>query len=161
RLRQVQRNFGVPETSDSTTRLADAVDSMGLVEFVGVLAEDFGIAPEMIDEAVEWRYGTITEVASALQAAGFGLASEKHRDAGPANEGATTNLGASRIENTQGKRTKKVLGWLVSTAARLPDQIQTADEINDILGRPPGWLESHAGIRQRRVWKDQDPLAVA
>ena len=41
RLRQVQSNFGVPETGDSGTRLGDAVDSMGLVEFVGVLAGGF------------------------------------------------------------------------------------------------------------------------
>src|SRR6266436_8238641 len=59
------------------------------------------------------------------------------------------------------KPTKNVIGWLVATAARLPDKIQTAAEINDILGRPSGWLESHAGIRQRRVWTHQDPLAAA
>src|SRR5438552_4043164 len=81
RLRQVQRNFGVPETDNSGMRLADAVDSMGLVEFVGILAEDFGVSPEAIDEAVGRKYGTIAEVARALQATGFGLASEKHQDA--------------------------------------------------------------------------------
>ena len=54
RLRQVQSNFGVPETDNSGMRLGDAVDSMGLVEFVGVLAEamtqvDFeGFSPKVI-----------------------------------------------------------------------------------------------------------------
>src|SRR5437773_4988648 len=61
----------------------------------------------------------------------------------------------------QHKPTKNALGWLVSTAARLPGKIQAAAEINDILGRPSGWLESHAGIRQRRVWTHQDLLGAA
>jgi 3-oxoacyl-[acyl-carrier-protein] synthase-3 len=56
---------------------------------------------------------------------------------------------------------KNVLGWLVSTTARLPDKLQSASEINEILGRPSGWLESHAGIRERRIWGDQDPLEAA
>jgi 3-oxoacyl-[acyl-carrier-protein] synthase III len=56
---------------------------------------------------------------------------------------------------------KNFLGWLISTAARLPEIIQPAAEINEALGRPPSWLESHAGIRQRRIWGDQDPLSAA
>src|SRR6266851_7797455 len=71
RLREVQRNFRFEETSDPKTRLADAVDSMGLVELVGVLAEDFGVPPEAIDQAVGHTYGTIAEVARCLQAAGL------------------------------------------------------------------------------------------
>jgi 3-oxoacyl-[acyl-carrier-protein] synthase-3 len=43
----------------------------------------------------------------------------------------------------------------------LPDQIQGAAEINQALGRPPGWLEKHAGIHQRRIWAGNDPLAAA
>jgi len=39
--------------------------------------------------------------------------------------------------------------------------MQTAAEINEVLHRPSGWLESHAGIRQRRVWTHQDPVAAA
>ncbi len=30
-----------------------------------------------------------------------------------------------------------------------------------MLERPRGWLESHAGIRERCLWQDEDPLAVA
>ena len=59
------------------------------------------------------------------------------------------------------RQAKDVLGWLVSTSARLPENVQTAAEINEVLHRPPGWLESHAGIRQRRVWTHQDPVAAA
>jgi 3-oxoacyl-[acyl-carrier-protein] synthase-3 len=59
------------------------------------------------------------------------------------------------------KPMKDVLGWLVSTTARLPDKIQTAAEINNTLGRPPDWLERHAGIKQRRVWGNQDAVGTA
>jgi 3-oxoacyl-[acyl-carrier-protein] synthase-3 len=59
------------------------------------------------------------------------------------------------------RKVKDISGWLVSTAARLPEKVHLADEINEILRRPPGWLESHAGIRQRRVWGDEKPLAAA
>jgi 3-oxoacyl-[acyl-carrier-protein] synthase-3 len=50
---------------------------------------------------------------------------------------------------------------LAASAARLPDGVQTASEINQLLHRPPGWLERHAGIRGRRVWAEQDPLTAA
>src|SRR5205085_2412560 len=47
------------------------------------------------------------------------------------------------------------------TVACLPETIQLAASINATLFRPPGWLESHAGIHQRRIWADQDPLSAA
>jgi 3-oxoacyl-[acyl-carrier-protein] synthase-3 len=56
---------------------------------------------------------------------------------------------------------KSILGWLISTSVRLPTQIQPAAEVNEILHRPPGWLESHAGIRERRIWGEQNPLTAA
>jgi 3-oxoacyl-[acyl-carrier-protein] synthase-3 len=36
-----------------------------------------------------------------------------------------------------------------------------AEAISESLRRPAGWLESRAGIRGRRRWADQDPLAAA
>jgi 3-oxoacyl-[acyl-carrier-protein] synthase-3 len=50
---------------------------------------------------------------------------------------------------------------LAATAVRLPRSVQEAASINTALGRPAGWLEEHAGIRSRRVWHDEDPLAAA
>src|SRR5207237_1147710 len=71
---------------------------------------------------------------------------------------------ASRVASAPGaahREIKNALGWLAATTACLPDKIQSAAEINNILGRPPGWLESHAGIKQRRVWGSQDAVAAA
>ena len=61
----------------------------------------------------------------------------------------------------ESKETKNALGWLAYITARLPDKVQSAAEINNILSRPQDWLESHAGIKQRRVWASQDPIAAA
>jgi len=156
RLREVQRNFRFEETGDPNVPLSEVLDSMGLVELVAILAEDFGVTPDAIDQAVGRKYGAIAEVAHRLRAAGLSQnvqnRSEKIADRGgvkPAQEGTVTGPN------------KETLGWLVSTAVRLPHKIQPASEINEILHRPPGWLESHAGILQRRVWADQDPLLAA
>src|SRR5262249_27622240 len=51
--------------------------------------------------------------------------------------------------------------WLAATVAHLPLQVQPAAVINEVLHQPAGWLESHAGIVQRRLWDDQDPLQAA
>jgi len=50
---------------------------------------------------------------------------------------------------------------LTASAYRLPAQVQSAAYLNERLQRPPGWLEDRAGIGQRRVWGEQDPLAAA
>ncbi len=156
RLREVQRNFRFEETGDPNVPLAEVLDSMGLVELVAILAEDFGVTSDAIDQAVGRKYGAIAEVAHRLRAAGLSQnvqnRSEKIADRG--GEKPTR-------EDTSTGPDKKALGWLVSTAVRLPHKIQPASEINEILHRPPGWLESHAGILQRRVWADQDPLLAA
>jgi 3-oxoacyl-[acyl-carrier-protein] synthase-3 len=39
--------------------------------------------------------------------------------------------------------------------------VQSAASLDALLGKPSGWLEQHAGIRQRRVWGEQDPLEAA
>lgn len=176
RLREVQRNFHFAETGNSNTRLADAVDSMGLVELVGVLAEDFGVSPETIDRAVGHTYGTIAEVARSLHAADFAVTAtipirwKQNKEVDMRLPPSTSRPDKSNKESQKlemgretvpHQRAKNVLGWLVSTTARLPERVQSAAEINEILHRPPGWLESHAGIRQRRIWGDQDPLAAA
>jgi 3-oxoacyl-[acyl-carrier-protein] synthase-3 len=156
RLREVQKNFHLPVSDDPTTRLADALDSMGLVELIAILAEDFGVTPDTIDQAVGRKYGAIAEVARRLQAAGL---SQKMQNR---SEEIITHGGEKPArEDTSTGYDREVLGWLASTAVRLPQKIQPASEINEILNRPPGWLESHAGILQRRIWADQDPLLAA
>src|SRR5262249_31673353 len=72
RLGEVQQNLGFELTGDDPDpRLADAVDSMGLVELVAVLAEDFDVRPEVIEQTVGHRFGTVGELAEALAAAGL------------------------------------------------------------------------------------------
>ena len=71
RLREVQRNFRFEETGDPNVPLAEVLDSMGLVELVAILAEDFGVTSDTIDQAVGRKYGAIVEVARHLRAAGL------------------------------------------------------------------------------------------
>src|SRR5947207_4058658 len=72
RLRQVQEALGAAEpAADARVRFAEAVDSMGLVEFVALVAEDCGVAPEAVDRAAGRRFGTVAELADALAAAGL------------------------------------------------------------------------------------------
>jgi 3-oxoacyl-[acyl-carrier-protein] synthase III len=51
--------------------------------------------------------------------------------------------------------------WLTAVTVRLPDTIQPAGALDQALGRPDGWFEQHAGIRQRRIWGEQDALMSA
>src|SRR5437016_1316765 len=51
--------------------------------------------------------------------------------------------------------------WMSDVTMRLPDKVQSAAIINKAIDRPPGWFENHAGIRERRIWQDQDPLKEA
>src|SRR5260370_11511587 len=156
RLREVQRNFRFEETGDPNVPLAEVLDPMGWVELVAILAEDFGVTSDTIDKAVGRKYGAIVEVARHLRAAGLSQKIQNRCE-------ETVNHGGEKPaqEDISTDPDKETLGWLVATAVRLPRTIQPASEINEILHRPPGWLESHAGIRQRRVWADQDPLLAA
>src|SRR6266851_5768076 len=75
RLRQVQRTLGnVSAPGGADARLADELDSMGLVELVALLAEDCGVTPDAIEKAVQHRFGTTGELAEALALAGLTVA---------------------------------------------------------------------------------------
>jgi 3-oxoacyl-[acyl-carrier-protein] synthase-3 len=121
--------------------LADVLDSMGLAEYVGLLARRFGVAPAAIEACVASRFATVAELAAALEAAGLAIAP---REAPPAR---------ARLWPTS--------GWLSAVAARLPAHRQPAAELDAALGRPADWLTEHAGIHERRIWGDEDPLAAA
>src|SRR3954469_7695597 len=69
RLREVQDRLGGDADATALTLFAEAVDSMGLVEFVGVVAADCGVKPEAVEEVAQRRFGTITELAAAMYAA--------------------------------------------------------------------------------------------
>ena len=131
---------------DAAARLADAVDSMGLVELVALLADDCGVTPDAIEKAVSHRFGTVAELAAALAAAGLVFRPAEGEEQ-PSASLAPSGIAAGC--------------WLSGATLRLPRAVQTAKEIDERLRRPPGWLERHAGIRQRHVWQEEDALAAA
>ncbi|HMC90712.1 MAG TPA: 3-oxoacyl-[acyl-carrier-protein] synthase III C-terminal domain-containing protein, partial [Gemmataceae bacterium] len=145
RLNEVQANLGHEPTPgvDANVRFADLLDSMGMVELLALLAEDCGVKPEAIEQAAKRRFGTIAELAQGLDTAGLApLAPAAQQASSPQSQTVTAN-------------------WLLATAVKLPEAVQPASAINEALQRPPHWLEEHAGILQRRIWKDQDPLTAA
>jgi hypothetical protein len=75
RLQQVQRALGVElvAENDLDARLANQLDSMGLVEYIALLADDCGVAAERIEESVNREFGTLRELAEALGRAGLSL----------------------------------------------------------------------------------------
>jgi len=128
---------------DPDAPFADLVDSMGLVEFVGLLASDCGVRPEAIEQAVDRRFSTLTELARALHAAGILPRQAKMP--------GTTQAGG---------KVGKATAWLAAPKVVLPREVQAAALLDGLLNRPPGWLEQHAGITSRRVWASEDALAA-
>jgi 3-oxoacyl-[acyl-carrier-protein] synthase-3 len=149
------RDCNRPVLDDPQMRFADALDSMAMVEFLAVLAEDCGVSVGVVEECAGHKFGTVAELAAHLHAGGCvpvgKRASARRAFAAEQRLGAMPAL-AGRDRSG---------GWLAGTAVRLPDTTQSAAAINAALQRPAGWLERHAGITQRRVWADQDPLAAA
>lgn len=146
-LNQVREQLGQGLlAADADTRFAEALDSMGFVEFLALAAEDCGVPVETIEQAAGRRYGSVGELAGALDAAGI---------SSPARSASKENAPLLAL------RAGKTSAWLAATAAALPIQRQPASAINALLHRPPGWLEEHAGIEARCVWGDDDPLDAA
>lgn len=146
RLHEVRQRVGLAaEELGPETRFADAVDSMGLVEFLALVSDDLGVAPDLIEHAVGRRFTTVANLARALKAAHASLLT-----------GTVEPAIASSL-----KSAGSTLGWLAGAACRLPAMVEPAALLDAQLQRPPGWLESHAGIRQRRVWGGEDPLDAA
>jgi 3-oxoacyl-[acyl-carrier-protein] synthase-3 len=146
RLREVQERLGQEARADGPdAHFAEAVDSMGLIEFVGVVADDCGVTPEVVERAAGRRFGTVEELAAALSAAGLTPRT-------PAAEAAPAERPAPVSEPAM---------WLLGSAAGLPAARQQASELDALLGKPSGWLEKHAGICRRAVWAGEDALEVA
>jgi 3-oxoacyl-[acyl-carrier-protein] synthase-3 len=152
RLHQVREQLRqAPVAADAATRFADALDSMGFVEFLALAAEDCGVPVEAIEQAAGRRYGSIGELAAVLAAAGLSLQHENFLQAQSVSGGIPAAALPARKTST----------WLAAAAARLPAHRQPASAINALLHRPPGWLEDHAGIESRCLWEDEDPLDAA
>ena len=141
RLGEVQVRLGLGPGADPDAPFAELVDSMGLVEFVGLLSTDCAVRPALIEEAVGRRFTTLRALADALHAVGIapqvGGQHAVGRASQPAAEGPV---------------------WLTIPRVALPEQVQPARDLDGLLNRPSGWLEQHAGIVSRRVWGSEDAL---
>lgn len=153
RLREVRRSLGIEAElpDDAGLRFADVLDSMAMVEFLLVLGQDCGVAPERIEEAVQRRFTTVAELAKALHRAGFAPTQNTQTGLAPAMSERNAAIASASAKTC----------WLVATAVQLPAAVQAADEINQRIRRPSGWLETRAGILQRRVWAEEDAVAAA
>lgn len=147
-LNRVRQQLGQePLAADADTHFADALDSMGFVEFLAWAAEDSGLSVEAIEQAAERRYRTIGELAAVISSLLPGYSSQHH-------ERGDTLAYAAGIDGAP-------RAWLAATAAELPANRQSASETNALLHRPAGWLEKHAGIQSRCLWGNDDPLDAA
>jgi 3-oxoacyl-[acyl-carrier-protein] synthase-3 len=149
RVAQVMREVGAEGPVTPEAPLAEVLDSMGLVELLALLAEDFGTTPAELEVLVQRRIGSVADLARALHAAGL---------APHAQLATATPSGESRPSSGSSDGAPS---WLASMSLHLPSAYQPAEVIDQTLHRPPGWLEQHAGIRGRHLWLDEDPLEAA
>lgn len=147
RVRQIRRSVGIvdPDPVDGEMRFADVLDSMAMVEFLTLLASDCGVDAEVIEACVGRQFGNIAQLAEALNANNVSLS-------GGSPAGAVTPTEQASLTQAC---------WLAATAVGLPEAVQPAVALDEALGRPAGWFERHAGIRERRVWAGLDPVATA
>jgi 3-oxoacyl-[acyl-carrier-protein] synthase-3 len=144
RLREVRERLGLEALPDNPQlRFADALDSMGLVEFVALVADDCATDAETVERAADRRFDTVAGLADTLRTAGL-----RPRPAVVPAAAAPAPAAAPAA-------------WLAAVSAALPATLQSAAAVDALLGRPAGWLERHAGIRGRRLWAGADPLEAA
>jgi 3-oxoacyl-[acyl-carrier-protein] synthase-3 len=149
RLREVQSFLGVAADAavDADAPLGKLLDSMALVEYVAVLAEDCAVSADVIEHCAGLQFGTVRQLAVALAEAGITCA--QNQTLGP-----LIAVTAPIVE-------RMATCWLSSPVLLLPELVQRADELDALLDRPSGWLIRHAGICQRHIWGAQDPVTVA
>jgi 3-oxoacyl-[acyl-carrier-protein] synthase-3 len=149
-LYQAREGMGAaaPPAEAADTPLVELLDSMGMVDFLALVAGAFGTTPGQIEECAGREFTTIHELASTLNAASLR----------PTREAELPCLRA-QIELGQEKPAKGC--WLCATSVRLPRRYQSAAEMNAALSQPAGWLEEHAGNRGRFLWSGEDPVLAA
>jgi 3-oxoacyl-[acyl-carrier-protein] synthase-3 len=159
RIAEVRRHVGLDETSglSADSRFADLLDSMAMVEFLCLVADDCGIAPTNIEECVEHRFSTVAELAAAMTRAGFQMHSSAATSGAAQPHPNEHARSAPRAAAQQKHGAKRIAGVTV----RLPQTVQKSSELDLLLHRPAGWLERHAGIRSRRIWAAEDPIQAA
>jgi 3-oxoacyl-[acyl-carrier-protein] synthase-3 len=131
----------------ANTLFSDLLDSMAMVEFLLLVAQKCATTPEALEACAGHQFGTVMDLAAAMNGAGLFFQGSNLSDS-PILAGESVAPALAQV-------------WLSAAAARLPQQMEAASEINRRLGRPPGWLETRAGIGHRYVWREQDPLLAA
>ena len=144
-----ERGSAESPCTDPHARFADLFDSMGLVEFLLIVAREFSTTPEVIEECVGRNFSTVAELAAAMNRAGL------------TRSASAASAFPSPGEQAMTGPPNRCACWLGATTVRLPEIVQPASDINRWLQRSPGWLERHAGINERRSWQDQDAVAAA
>jgi 3-oxoacyl-[acyl-carrier-protein] synthase III len=170
-LRGVLEDLGIEQsgTLGPDVRFSDVFDSMAMVEFLGIVADDCSCEMSAIEEAVDQRFHTIRHLAEAMQSARLFPRQTTAEDAAePAHAGsvgspmdARTARQLAGLRQPRDGRSTEPRVWLAGSAHRLPRTIQLASELNAEVGRPAGWLERRAGILQRCVWGSEDPVEVS
>jgi 3-oxoacyl-[acyl-carrier-protein] synthase-3 len=147
RLGQVREFLNAEAISlAADARFADALDSMGFVEFLALIADDCGVTVEEIERASDHRFGSVAELAAVLHDAGLR---------------PSTPLSATLVPLDRPASRSLPRAWLAATSVHLPRCVQLASVLNAMMERPAGWLEKHAGIQARHVWDHEDPLDAA
>jgi 3-oxoacyl-[acyl-carrier-protein] synthase-3 len=168
-LAQVQARLGDPVTAKEDAPFGELLDSMAMVEFIALLADEYGVSPTAIENCVGHQFTTVAALASALIDGGLvrangrdtGVSLQRRADMEPQSRPQDRASAAREKTLIARKPSQSNVMWLAGTTYRLPELIEPADRINHRLGRPAGWLQRHAGIMERRIWGDEDPLAAA
>jgi 3-oxoacyl-[acyl-carrier-protein] synthase-3 len=148
RIAQAQQAMGKPTPLDGEhTRFGDVLDSMALVEFLTIVAEDCGVPVETLEQQFGPRFGSITEMAAGMEQ--IGLMPQ-----------LSVPLAAPLPHLPPARRASPTI-FVGPTAFRLPGTCQPGREIDRAVGRPEGWLEERARIKQRFVWSEDEAIAAA
>jgi len=131
--------------AEDSRPFADLLDSMGMVEYLAILSDDFATTPEQIEQCVGHVFGNLNELAGAILESGILVKNFPEE---------TQRITVSKKAST------RVASWLSATSYRLPRDRQYAEEIDDRLDRPRGWLRKRAGILQRHVWREDEALVA-
>jgi 3-oxoacyl-[acyl-carrier-protein] synthase III len=144
-LQAVRTRLGQEPDATPDTPFAEALDSMGMAEYLADLADELGLTVAALEQRVGRRFTTVADLARTLQ-----------QVAAPTVVGQASPL-------VPGQAGTLVLrpSWLCATVAYLPNRRQPAHERDLLIGRPPGWLQRHAGIRSFSCWGEEDPLTAA
>jgi len=146
-----------PKPSDASVQFSAVWDSMAMVEYLGVVADDCGCEVSVIEECVDWRFSTVEHLARSMRAAGL----VPRGPLGKSNSAATPDRQRAPSTVCGTPRETQSSVWLTGVAARLPCTVQPAAELDQAVGRPAGWIERRAGIFERRVWAAEDALETA